>query len=286
MVSADDFTPFFGVVEDIYDPLKRGRLRVRVNAYHPQSQGLVPTDTLQWFFVISSNSAGFKGIGESPTGYVKGSVVFGYFVDKQYQNGIIVGSLNSTTEGVNDVNALARGEDHPVAQARESNRIKNIQGPLRSGGWDEPPYRNNAKYPHNHVFETPTRIVKEFDGTEGEERIHEFHPTGTYYEVDAQGNRVVKVVGDGYEIIAGDKYANIRGTCNLTVEGDVNWYVKGNWNCQIDGDKTEVVQGDSKEVYGSQATQIYGEHRTDADSSSYNANDYEVNSGSIKLNEE
>ena len=36
-------------------------------------------------------------------------------------------------------------------------------------------------------------------------------------EVDAGGNRVVKVVGDGYEIIAGSKNCYIHGDVNLTI---------------------------------------------------------------------
>lgn len=285
MVQAEPFIPFFGVVEDVSDPEKIGRVRVRVHGYHSPSAGMIPTDMLQWFSCVVSNSAAQKGLGQSPTGYEVGSTVFGYFVEKTLQTGIVVGGLNGYTQGENDVSALARGEDHPIAEARSQNRIESIQGPFRQGSWSEPPYVNNAVYPNNHVFETRTRLVKEMDGTEGEERIHEYHPSGTYYEVDASGNRTVKIVGDGYEIIAGDKYASVKGSVNLTIEGNANWYIKGDWNVQVDGSKTEVVQGDTKEYYADQSTEVNGTHSTNARSSSYTADSYEVNAGNIDLNE-
>lgn len=249
MVQAEPFIPFFGVIEDVNDPEKIGRVRVRVHGYHSPSAGMIPTEMLQWFSCVVSNSAAQKGLGSSPTGYEIGTTVFGYFVEKTFQTGIVIGGLNGFTQGTSDVSALARGEDHPVAQARESNRITSIQGPMQKGEWGEAPYTNKAVYPNNHVFETRTRIVKEFDGTEGEERIHEFHPSGTYYDIDADGNKTVKVVGDNYELIAGNDSIFINGDVNMTVTGDANWYIGGNMNIQVDGDKSEVVQGNVKEYY-------------------------------------
>ena len=39
----------------------------------------------------------------------------------------------------------------------------------------EPPSSYATKYPFNHVYETESGHVKEFDDTEGEERIREYH---------------------------------------------------------------------------------------------------------------
>ena len=35
-------------------------------------------------------------------------------------------------------------------------------------------------YPKNHVYETESGHIKEFDDTEGAERIHEYHKSGTF----------------------------------------------------------------------------------------------------------
>lgn len=307
MVEMPTSKMLFGVVENTDDPEGMGRVQVRVYGYHTESKAILPTEMLRWYFPMLNNSAGVSGIGDSPTGYVKGSTVMGFFLDGELQNAIIMGSLPGKPEqyanmamGFNDpegvyprhvnepdVNRLARGDDsHWLNGIKEQARIKGIQGPMKMGQWSEPPYQNNAKYPHNHVTETHNGHVFEVDDTPGNERIHQYHRSGTYQEVDAGGDRVVKIVGDGYEIIAGDKYANVRGTCNLTVDGDVNWYVKGNWNVQIDGDKREVIQGGVKEYYLSgQDTEIQGSQTTNAGSINSNSDNFTANSGKINLNE-
>jgi hypothetical protein len=275
MIVFDTFLPFFGVVESTSDPEQLGRLQVRCYGYHTDSKAFIPTDYLRWFSAIVSNSAGTSGIGHSPTGYVQGSTVFGYFLSREMQDGIVLGSITGkpTQQSIqnlgfndpagiypiyineSDVNRLARGNtSHWVFNLRANAQVKNIQKPLSKGAYEELDYQNKAVYPNNDVYETPSGHLKEFDNTDGEERIHEYHRTGTYYEIDKSGNRVVKIVGDGYEIIAGDKFANVRGTCNLTIEGDVNQYIKGDYNLQVDGNKTEVVLGNVREYYGGDQT--------------------------------
>jgi len=307
MINLPTFVPFFGVVENIDDPKDSGRVQVRCFGYHTSNKGMIPTDYLQWFMCVTSNSAGVSGIGDTPNGYVNGSMVFGYFLDRTMQAGIVVGSISGapehfayTNQGFNDpdgvyptyidepdFNRLGResGDKHWMHNIKEQNRIKRIQLPLGKGEWAEPPYAHGAKYPHNRVFESRSGHVKEYDDTPGKERIHEYHRAGTYTEIDEKGNRVLKIVGDGYEITAGDKNVNIRGTCNVTVEGDINWYVKGDWITQIDGDKREVVQGSVFEQYDEQRTEVKGSHNVQASESSVDADDYTVNSCKINLNE-
>ena len=45
--------------------------------------------------------------------------------------------------------------------------------------WNEPETSYNAKYPHNHVYETEGGHIKEFDDTVGAKRIHERYASGT-----------------------------------------------------------------------------------------------------------
>lgn len=125
---------FTGVVEDRMDPLKRGRVRVRVHGLHPfqKTQGPVmgvPTEDLPWMSpIFPVTSAAISGVGGSVTGPVEGTHVYGHFLDKYRQNGIILGTYaaNATarpnrTEGFsdptgqyprylgNDTNALNQG---------------------------------------------------------------------------------------------------------------------------------------------------------------------------------
>jgi hypothetical protein len=114
------------------------------------------------------------------------------------------------------------------------------------------PYkRRNTEYPYNNVIETESGHIREMDDTPFAERIYEKHRTGTYYEIDADGNKVTRIVGQKYEIVAGSEFVNIKGDVNLTVDGNMKTYIKGDWNIQVDGNKYEVVKGDVKEEYAS-----------------------------------
>ncbi|AWD90299.1 baseplate hub subunit and tail lysozyme [Erwinia phage Cronus] len=92
---------FIGVVEDRMDPLKQGRVRVRVFGDHPpmKAQGAVngiPTSDLGWMSIVqSTNSAAMSGIGGAVTGMVEGTKVYGHWLDKYHTNGIIIGSIGS-----------------------------------------------------------------------------------------------------------------------------------------------------------------------------------------------
>ena len=103
--------------------------------------------------------------------------------------------------------------------------------------------RVDPEYPYNHAKETESGHIKEYDDTPGAERIMEYHKAGTFYEVDSDGTKVTRVVGNNYEIVAGTEFVNIKGTCNLTIDQNCNTYIKGNWNIQVDGNKTEVIKG-------------------------------------------
>jgi len=117
-----------------------------------------------------------------------------------------------------------------------------------SSPFAQPTSAYDAEYPKNHVYESESGHIREYDDTSKKERIHEYHRTGTFYEIDGGGNRTIKIVGDGYHIVAGSDYAYVGGTVNLTVESNCNTYVKGNYNLQVDGDMEVLVKGNKKET--------------------------------------
>ncbi|WCZ66406.1 lysozyme R [Yersinia phage MHG19] len=97
---------FVGVVEDRMDPLKQGRVRVRVFGVHPYQkvQGDVagiPTEDLPWMSVLqSTNSAAVSGVGGSITGMVEGTHVYGHWLDRYMTSGLVMGtySANNATK--------------------------------------------------------------------------------------------------------------------------------------------------------------------------------------------
>jgi hypothetical protein len=281
MIQTDEFTPFFGVVEDINDPQKLGRVRVRLHGYHSPNEAEIPTNLLQWFSCIVNNSSTILGRGHSPTGYEVGSTVFGYALDPMMQTGIVVGALAGRSDGINDVSALAReDETHQLEDIMNANRITGIRGPLRQGEWDEPQYTDSAIYPNNKTFETRSGHIFEVDDTPDNEHLLDYHRTGTYERVDCDGNKTVKVVGDKYEIVAGNDNVTIFGDVNLTIAGNLNQYVQGDWNIQVDGNKTEVIRQNKKEKVEADVSEHYGSHSTKSDGSiAYDGATIDLNSG-------
>lgn len=132
---SDTIKWFTGVVEDRMDPLKQGRVRVRVVGLHPfqKVQGPVmgmPTEDLPWMSVMQPvTSAAMSGVGGSVTGPVEGTKVYGHWLDKYKTNGLVMGTLggaatakHNTTEGFGD----------PTGQYPRY--IGNNTNPLNQGG--------------------------------------------------------------------------------------------------------------------------------------------------------
>ncbi|EAA6275618.1 phage tail protein [Salmonella enterica subsp. enterica] len=134
---------FVGVVEDRMDPLKQGRVRVRVVGLHPaqRAQGDVqgiPTEKLPWMTVIQPiTSASMSGIGGSVTGPVEGTRVYGHFLDKWKTNGIVLGTYGGI---VREKPNKLEGFSDPTGQYPR--RLGNDTNVLNQGG--EAGYYSNS----------------------------------------------------------------------------------------------------------------------------------------------
>ncbi len=88
---------FTGVVEDRMDPLKLGRVRIRLHVHHPEQKVLnqktgtgLKTDELPWAYVMMPvTSPAMDGIGETPL-IVEGSHVVGFSRDGETLNDLII----------------------------------------------------------------------------------------------------------------------------------------------------------------------------------------------------
>lgn len=97
------FTWWFGVVEKRNDPDKLGRVRIRVLGYNSPSKNDIDSDRLIWAYpLMPINNASMNGIGQSPTGIVEGTWVFGFFRDgSNAQDPIILGTAGGIPEEKN-----------------------------------------------------------------------------------------------------------------------------------------------------------------------------------------
>lgn len=118
----------------------------------------------------------------------------------------------------------------------------------------------NSRYPYNNVRETESGHVFEVDDTPNNERIHTYHKSGTYQEIQADGKRTVKVVGDDYEVVVKDKKLFVKGDMDVTVQGTSRIYVKGNAIQEVEGDLVTTVKGDHvTHVEGNHILEVKGD---------------------------
>jgi hypothetical protein len=283
---------FIGVVENRRDPLKLGRVQVRLQGFHcnekipsdANGHG-VATDDLPWAYPLQSiTSAAINGIGDSPTGVVEGTWVFGFSRDGEFMNDlVIVGTFGGIPQdgpnpnlgfndpngvypksdfiGEPDTNRLTRNEkiDETIVKKKRDGQINGVKKANGKGTWNEPKVPYNAVYPFNHVYESESGHIQEWDDTKGAERVHTYHKSGTFHEIHPDGSEMTKVVGDDYEIVIKDKNVHIKGSCNVNIVGDTTLFVQGDVEEQITGNINRVVGGNVTEyVKGSKTTTVDG----------------------------
>jgi hypothetical protein len=260
-----------GVIEDINDPLKLGRCRVRILGFHNPDTRAIPTDHLPWAMVVQPvTSAAISEVGQSPTGLLQGSWVIGFFRDPQFfQEPIILGSIAGIPliQGVgigdgfadpdkkyplethfaeSDLSRLARNEkiDNTVVKTKTDNLIKDVVSPFDRERWNEPNVPYAAEYPNNHVNQTSSGHIQEFDDTPEHERIHTYHRSGTFQEIHPDGSTVNKIVSKKYEIIYNDERILIKGKKFENVDKDANIKIGENLNVEVEGNVLVWVKGD------------------------------------------
>jgi len=143
-----------------------------------------------------------------------------------------------------DTNKLARHEDikKTIVYKKELAREKDV---LTAAGktWDQAHIPYNASYPYNHVFMTESGHIMEFDDTQYSERVHIYHKSGTFTEIDANGTQVNRIVGDNYEILERNGHVYIKGTMDVTIDGDHNVKVNNAMNLEVIGNVDMKVTG-------------------------------------------
>lgn len=274
----------FGEVKDINDPEKLGRVKVSVYGFHDD----IPVKELGWSNVvmpantpatlgqghsvnlreevlwktgdllpnpITSPAPEFKVITDVAPDYtfdvgssvpktgdirVQGSLVCGMFLDPAQQEFLVVGSLPTKTAGVKDNNLRVRGDNDPHA-----NEEKGVYEPVS-------PY--DPTYPYNHVYETESGHVKEYDDTPGIERIKERHKSGTQYEIGPNGSKVERIVNDNYQLVAGNDTIEVKGSVKIIVSGDCKLSVAKDLTANVGGNIEANVTGNALATIGGTTT--------------------------------
>ena len=194
---------FFGSVVDVMDPEKLGRVKVRVfgvyDSKDKQNKNVIADNDLPWAQIVVPVTTGIhEGKGQN-LGLLVGTQVFGMFLDGQNsQLPMVIGTVPKvidTGEVDSDKNPILKSDANPKAE---------------------------ANYPHNKVYETETGHYKEYDDTPGAERIKEAHKSGTFYEMDKDGNMTIDATKTGARTITIKSSGQIDVTAPvINVSGDV-----------------------------------------------------------------
>ena len=132
-----------------------------------------------------------------------------------------------------DTNRLARGIiEGTIVGIKDSTRVTGIKKPF-GGTWSQPEVPFGATYPFNHVSESESGHIHEVDDTPGNERLHQYHRSGTYTEVDANGTQVNYIVGDTYILMERNGNIHVAGECNITTEGQINIMCQSDANIEV-----------------------------------------------------
>ena len=138
--------------------------------------------------------------------------------------------------GSSDTNKLAQGDPRgTIVQDKNDTRMTGAKLP---GGdaWDQPESAFRGAYPYNKVTQTESGHVIEIDDTPGSERLHVYHKSGTFIEIDGNGSVIKRTVGSSYEIIDRNGKISIAGKADISINGACNIYVGNDANIEVEGD--------------------------------------------------
>jgi len=126
--------------------------------------------------------------------------------------------------------------------------------------WKQSPVPYNSQYPYNNVYQSPSGHVMEFDDTPGAERINIHHKSGTFMEVDTNGNETNKTTGIKTVIVDKDELVYIKGSGHISVDGDISIKVKNALNIEVSGNANIKVSGNlNQEVNGNYNLKVSGD---------------------------
>lgn len=271
-------TFYRAVVEDREDPEFLNRCRVRILGIHTDDDSKVPVETLPWAEMAPPSMYGGQnaGIGLSSVPLL-GTWVWVFMDAGDWNRPIIFATMYGIPSKNTDVvkGFLDPDGEHPVIDRLgepDTNRFANqnkfdetlintikkanidLATPTATAEqWDElEEMTSSAVYPDNHVIETITGNIVEFDDTEGNSRMHWFHNSGTYWEVVNEGDYTMKVVQDRYEIVDRD--------VKRLVKRDETHTIQGNQEYKIDGWQEILIEDFSHEVINGYVFQEYADY--------------------------
>lgn len=214
-----------GVVVNNVDEYANGRCQVKI---YPMFDG-VEDEHLPWAIYGGEMGGGFDQVGTLTVPQI-GAHVWCFFEAGDWMQPVYFASAPHMLADDPDKPAQSKlTAQSPTLALQDDGTHEAIDEALEKGvetadggTWDEPKSSYDPEYPKNKVLRTENGFVIEIDDSKGVARYHIYHPSGTRYEIDGEGNVVVHNVGDTYTVKLGDDNIKVGGDCNITVTGNAN----------------------------------------------------------------
>jgi hypothetical protein len=309
---------YIGVVEDRHDPLKMGRVRVRVFGLHSRERkNDIPISALPWSMVMQPPNT------PTPAGnlsqMVEGTWVVVMYLDDAHQDPLVIGSIPSNYEeqpdyedGFSDpfgvfprwsgeddktdvslITDVDRWTEHPTYDERKKKRITDIplakkyEIPTVSATAPDEEYERSTWNENDlrglQSSDYPYNSVREFEAG----MVEEYDSTSENTRITEmhQSGTYREILDDGTTTtkIVGDGYSITLKDHNIYIEGDLNMTVKGDMRQLVEGDYTLEVDGSYHQfVRGNRETKIGSNDATEigADSSTNAGQKYSLHAGS------
>ena len=211
---------FVGSVVSLQDPFKVGRIQVRIQGIHSDDLVEIPDEKLPWAQVVAPITEGGTNGLHNALGVQPGALVFGIFLDGQNsQLPLIFGSLPKL-ETESEVSSLSPEAQNTDYNGTKLTTIHDSKTPDSVTGEDQLPNPYGAVYPDNKVTKTRSGHVIEIDDSEGKERIHIYHKSGTFIEMHESGD-VVTHHKNGFRTVTGNDKLHVTGNLNIVADGHI-----------------------------------------------------------------
>lgn len=202
------FLWFFGRVVDVDDPLLLGRTKVLIFDQHDSNSD--PED-FRWAIpilpVTSPSAVSGSTAAGSTMNLIVGSMVFGFFADgAERQQPMILGSFH-TAPNYPSLAGISIPEQAYTKKAK----------PRITG--NDPTDTADPQYPLNNVYTSPAGHVVEIDNTPGSQRVAVHHNSGSYVEIDNNGDVVIGSTRAANYSSAAETNITAGGSVNLLSQG-------------------------------------------------------------------
>jgi hypothetical protein len=117
----------------------------------------------------------------------------------------------SEEESINTSIGLTNHLPKEPLGSKMMNQNRNIETADDQFFYDQPNSPYQAIYPFNHVKQTESGHILEFDDTPGAERIHEYHRSGTFREIHPSGKTVMQYMDEKYDLTESHSYEYVKG---------------------------------------------------------------------------